>query len=179
MLNSIQKKILRDEYKKEGYITLMKQIIEFNYPNELKTDVIDYVNKLHQPNPIKIIQDVPSDIAREITGYLHDEDIETLLLPLANILPSHYYHNCKTPTDCIRDFKEAIRFMKLRKEFETTNDLTGTQFRCDTCLNKRRCKNCKGELLSWKKDGRIPFQDAPSPYIDYPSEELIFLSDSN
>ena len=169
MLNAAKRKILRDEYKKEGYATLMKQILEYDYPLKLKKDVIDYVNKLHQPNPIKMIQDVPLDVARYITGFLPEEDISSKLLPLAKILPSHYYYNCKTPTECIRDFNEAVRFMNLYKRFETTNDLTGTQFRCDMCLDKRRCRQCKFDLSTWIKDGRaLDQQDAT--YVESPDE---------
>ena len=40
--------------------------------------------------------------------------------------------------------------------FQSPNDLVGTQFRCDTCLNKNRCRQCKKDLFEWKKNYSPP-----------------------
>ena len=152
MLNFEQKKILRDEYNKEGYTRLMEQIIEYDYPIQLKREVIDYINKLQRINPIEIIQEAPSDIADVISQFLGQTEINRLLLPIANDLSEHLYYNCNTPIDKICDYKDAIKYKRMYDNFESPNDLVGTQFRCDTCLNKKRCPHCKNELSKWKKN---------------------------
>ena len=156
MLNHKQKKILRDEYNKEGYTRLMEQIIEYDYPIQLKKEVIDYINKLHQINPIEIIQEAPSDIADVISQFLGQTEITRLLSPIANDLSEHLYYKCDTTMDKIRDYKDAIEYKRMYDNFQSPNDLVGTQFRCDTCLNKNRCRLCKKELSEWKKNYSPP-----------------------
>ena len=156
MLNFEQKKILRDEYNKEGYTRLMEQIIEYDYPIQLKKEVIDYINKLKKINPIEIIQEAPSDIADVISQFLGQTEITRLLSPIANDLSEHLYYNCDTTMDKIRDYKDAIEYKRMYDNFQSPNDLVGTQFRCDTCLNKNRCRQCKKELSEWKKNYSPP-----------------------
>ena len=156
MLNHKQKKILRDEYNKEGYTRLMQQIIEYDYPIQLKKEVIDYINKLKKINPIEIIQEAPSDIADVISQFLGQTEINRLLSPITNDLSEHLYYKCDTTMDKIRDYKDAIEYKRMYDNFQSPNDLVGTQFRCDTCLNKNRCRQCKKDLSEWKKNYSPP-----------------------
>ena len=156
MLNHKQKKILRDEYNKEGYTRLMEQIIEYDYPIQLKKEVIDYINKLKKINPIEIIQEAPSDIADVISQFLGQTEINRLLSPIANDLSEHLYYKCDTTMDKIRDYKDAIEYKRMYDNLQSPNDLVGTQFRCDTCLNKNRCRQCKKDLSEWKKNYSPP-----------------------
>ena len=151
MLNSKQKQILRNEYNKEGYTRLMEQILEYDYPNQLKMNVIKYINKIREPNPFEIIQDVPDDIAGVISEFLGSQETASKLSPIVKQLPNEYYYNCKSTMDKIRDTKNAMEYKQMYDNFQSPNDLVGTQFRCDTCLNKNRCRSCKKDLSEWKK----------------------------
>ena len=177
MLNHKQKKILRDEYNKEGYTRLMQQIIEYDYPIQLKKEVIDYINKLQRINPIEIIQEAPSDIADVISQFLGQTEINRLLSPIANDLSEHLYYKCDTTMDKIRDYKDAIEYKRMYDNFQSPNDLVGTQFRCDTCLNKNRCRQCKKDLSEWKKNYSPPiynFEQHSSSPNEFDREMFLF-----
>ena len=101
-------------------------------------------------------KEAPSDIADVISQFLGQTEITRLLSPIANDLSEHLYYKCDTTMDKIRDYKDAIEYKRMYDNFQSPNDLVGTQFRCDTCLNKNRCRQCKKDLFEWKKNYSPP-----------------------